>query len=139
MRFSRPRPKRDLITIAPLVDIVFQLLLFFMLAGSIEVPDELPVDPPLSESLLAEETDENDVVILVASDGVVAFQGKTMPTNADLVRTATVWFAARPESSIQLKADADAEATRVIQVMELLREAGAQYLVLVTVARGAEA
>ena len=56
-----------------------------------------------------------------------------MTNDAELVRTATVWFALKPDSSIQLKADADADAARVIQVMELLREAGAQYLVLVTV------
>ena len=102
-----------------------------MLAGSIERPDEISVSPPRSAS--QEASDVEDVVILVGRDGSVAFQGRPVASDAELVRTATIWFAARPDSSIQLKADAEAEAARVIEVMELLREAGAQYLALVTV------
>ena len=131
MKFAPAQTKRELVNITPLIDVVFILLVFFMLAGAIERPAAIDVSPPTSESTLA--SDVEDVVILVGEDGAIAFQGRTMTNDAELVRTATVWFAARPDSSIQLKADAAAEAARVIKVMELLREAGAQYLVLVTV------
>lgn len=131
MRFMEKRPERELVNITPLIDVVFILLVFFMLAGAIERPETLEVSPPSSESELS--SDVEDVVILVSKEGSVAFQGRQMMNDAELVRTATVWFALKPDSSIQLKADADADAARVIQVMELLREAGAQYLVLVTV------
>lgn len=126
--------KKSLINITPLIDVVFILLVFFMLAGSIEKPDPLDVAPPISESELM--SDIEDVSILIDADGAVAFQDREMASDDELVRTATVWFAARPGSSIQLKADADAEAARVIKVMEVLREAGAQYLVLLTVGGG---
>ncbi len=131
MKFAPKRKGRELVNITPLIDVVFILLVFFMLAGAIERPESIPVTPPKSESRLASEVE--DVVILVGEDGSVAFQGRPLRDDGELVRTATVWFAARPESSIQLKADAEAEAARVIEVMELLRQAGAQYLVLVTV------
>ena len=131
MRFMEKRPERELVNITPLIDVVFILLVFFMLAGAIERPETIEVSPPTSESELS--SDVEDVVILVSKEGSVAFQGRPMTNDAELVRTATVWFALKPDSSIQLKADADADAARVIQVMELLREAGAQYLVLVTV------
>ncbi len=131
MNIVRPREKRDLVNITPLIDVVFILLVFFMLAGAIERPETLNITPPQSVSELA--SAEEDVVILVDADGAVAFQGQLMRSDQELVRTATVWFATRPDSSIQLKADANAEAKRVIQVMELLRGAGAQYLVLLTV------
>lgn len=131
MKIIAVKRPRELVNITPLIDVVFILLVFFMLAGAIERPDELEVTPPISESELA--SSEEDVVILVSTDGSVAFQGRVMMDDFELVRTATVWFAVRPDSSIQLKADADADAARVIEVMELLREAGAQYLVLLTV------
>lgn len=131
MRFVQQRPPRELVNITPLIDVVFILLVFFMLAGAIERPEVVDVAPPVSESKL--EGDVEDVVILIGKDGTVVFQGQPMRNDADLVRTATVWFAVRPDSSIQLKADAGADAARVIKVMELLREAGALYLVLVTV------
>jgi len=110
---------------------VFILLVFFMLAGAIERPPVLEVMPPRSQSELS--SDVEDVVILVGENGSVAFQGRVMRDDGELLRTAAVWFAVRPDSSIQLKADSEADAARVIQVMEILREAGAQYLVLLTV------
>lgn len=131
---KRQRPRRELVNITPLIDVVFILLVFFMLAGAIERPDELEVALPESTTELEAQTE--DVEILISADGEVAFQGRVMPSDQDLVRTATVWFASRPNSTIQLKADADVDAVRVIEVMELLREAGAQVLVLVTVGGG---
>jgi len=131
MKIVSKRPARELVNITPLIDVVFILLVFFMLAGAIERPEVIDVAPPASESELA--SAEEDVVIIVGDDGRVAFQGRVMRDDFELVRSATVWFAVRPDSSIQLKADADADAARVIEVMELLREAGAQYLVLLTV------
>ena len=128
--FAAKRP-RELVNITPLIDVVFILLVFFMLAGAIERPDLLEAAPPKSESELSSNVE--DIVILIDEDGSVAFQGRVMRDDSDLVRTATVWFAVNADSSIQLKADADADAARVIEVMELLREAGAQYLVLLTV------
>ena len=136
MRIVTAQRRRELVNITPLIDVVFILLVFFMLAGAIERPEELEVSPPISAS--DEASNVEDVVILVDKDGSVAFQGTVMPSDFELVRTATVWFAVRPDSSIQLKADADADAARVIEVMELLREAGAQYLVLLTVGGTAE-
>lgn len=131
MNIFKQRRPTDLVNITPLIDVVFILLVFFMLAGAIEQPEELDVAPPASESHEASEVE--DVSILVAEDGTVAFMGVRMGSDDELVRTATVWFARRPDSSIQLKADAETDAARVIEVMELLREAGAQYLVLITV------
>jgi len=132
--FPNRNQKRDLVNITPLIDVVFILLVFFMLAGAIDRPEVIEIQPPTSESEVA--GDIEDVVILVGKDGSLAFQGQPIPDDASLVRTATIWFAAQPDSSIQLKADADAEAARVIEVMELLRQAGAQYLVLLTVGGG---
>ena len=136
MNIEKRRRDRDLVNITPLIDVVFILLVFFMLAGAIERPETLDIEPPQSDSELLSEVE--DVVILVSSDGSVAFMERVMRDDGELVRTATVWFATRPDSSIQLKADSEADAARVIEVMELLREAGAQYLVLITVGGSAQ-
>jgi biopolymer transport protein ExbD len=134
MNIVTPRRPKDLVNITPLIDVVFILLVFFMLAGAIERPEEIEVVPPASES--DDSSDIEDVSILIGADGSVAFMGVRMGSDEELVRTATVWFARRPDSSIQLKADSEADAVRVIEVMERLREAGAQYLVLITVSGG---
>ena len=131
MKMFTPKKRASIVNITPLIDVVFILLVFFMLAGAIESPEELSVAPPVSDSEMS--SDIEDVVILIDEEGRVAFQDRLMRSDGDFVRQATVWFAMRPDSSIQLKADANADAARVIEVIEYLREAGARYLSLLTV------
>lgn len=131
MKLHRDRPKRDLVNITPLIDVVFILLVFFMLAGAIKQPDILPVEPPKSQS--EDQGDEEDLVILVGADGRVAVNNRPMEDDPHLVRTIQAYLFQRPGLEIQIKAHGDAEAARVIRVMQLLREAGARAVVLLTV------
>ncbi len=131
MKLARFRQPRDLVNITPLIDVVFILLVFFMLAGAIKRPEVVPVTPPASQ---AEEPGmEEELIVLVGADGAVVFNGQLMSDDSVLIRTAALWLLYHPDSAIQLKADADAEAARVIEVMERLRDAGARSLVLLTV------
>ena len=131
MKFARHRSQEDLVNITPLIDVVFILLVFFMLAGTIERPD--PVQVQLPESTSEEEGDIEDLVILIGPNGEVLFEGREIYSNAQLVRNTAIWLSLRPNASVQLKADANVEADRTLEIMELLREGGATYLVLLTV------
>jgi len=66
MKFTRPRERDELINLTPLIDMVFILLVFFMLAGAIRPTDAFPVD--LATSASRTFGDERDLVILVRSD-----------------------------------------------------------------------
>ena len=70
MRIVREKPKSELINITPLIDVVFILLVFFMLAGSIEPKDAFAISPPASTSKMR--GDVQDFVILIDKDGQVA-------------------------------------------------------------------
>ncbi len=104
-----------------------------MLAGAIKKPDPVPVDPPTSEAEL--EGDEEDLVILITADGTILFNDTPVPDDGTLVRSAAVWIGAAPGITIQLKADGNADAARVIEIMGLLRQAGARSLVLLTIGK----
>ncbi|MGF1454034.1 MAG: ExbD/TolR family protein [Alphaproteobacteria bacterium] len=131
MKLQRFREEEDLVNMTPLIDVVFILLIFFMLAGAIKRPPVVPVEPP--KSTAEEEGDEGSVVILVGSDGDLAFDGRSLASDADLLSAIGIYLTVRPDTEVQLKADAAVDAARVIAVMELLREAGARSLVLLTV------
>ncbi len=142
MKLERHREDEDLVNMTPLIDVVFILLIFFMLAGAIKRPVALPVDPPQSSA--QEEGDEGEIVVLVGSDGTVLLSGasgagllgeRPVANDAQLVSTMKLFLLYQPRAEVQLKADANVDAARVITVMELLREAGALSLVLLTVGR----
>ncbi len=131
MKLERHKEEEDLVNMTPLIDVVFILLIFFMLAGAIKRPPVVPVEPP--KSTAEEEGDEGSVVILIGSNGELAFDGRPLTSDADLLSTISFYLTFQPNTEVQLKADAAVDAARVIAVMELLREAGARSLVLLTV------
>jgi biopolymer transport protein ExbD len=125
-----PRPAND-DKLIPLINIVFLLLIFFMLAGALSRPDVLGVTPAESQSGLPATPDE--AVLSVAADGRMALDG--VAVGADQLSTRVrALQAERPELSLKLKADADLSADRLLPLLDELREAGVERLVLLTVA-----
>ncbi|MEQ8410758.1 MAG: biopolymer transporter ExbD [Erythrobacter sp.] len=133
MRLPREKPKRELINITPLIDVVFILLVFFMLAGSIEPEDAFAVTPTASSSDLR--GDVQDLVILVGEEGEIAINDRSVPRDA-LEGEVRDILTGNPEVLIQLKPDSRAEAKDVIAIMEEIRNGGASYIVLLTVGAG---
>ena len=133
MRFQPPRPRNDEERVLPLINVVFLLLIFFMLAGKLSASDPFQVQPPrsLSESPPAPQ----DSLVLVGADGRLALDGVVMEGPA-LKATLAERLAGADEVRVRLKADGRAEAARVVAVMELLREAGVERLKLLTVPEG---
>ncbi len=132
MKLARRKPERELVNITPLIDVVFILLVFFMLAGAIEPSEPFPLAPAASTSEIR--GDIQDFVVLIDEDGRVALDDRELSRDelTDAVRAA---LTSRPGALIQVKPDAEAEAVTVIEVMEEIRDAGAGYIVLLTVGR----
>ncbi|MEM6266585.1 MAG: biopolymer transporter ExbD [Pseudomonadota bacterium] len=122
MRLPRERAKRELINITPLIDVVFILLVFFMLAGSIEPKDPFPVQPAASTSDMR--GDIQDLVILVGEDGEIAINDRPVE-RSDLEQEVRTILTRQPDALIQLKPDSGSEAKEVIAVMEDIRNGGA--------------
>jgi len=130
MRIRSPEEQnRSEISVVPLVNVVFLLLVFFMLVGRVTSPDPLSIDPPRSESGI--DDTGGAVKIYVTRDGRVALGSETVPVNLLGERIAGL-LDARPSASFQLKADAQGDGVRLIRVMEQLRGAGVERLTLLT-------
>ncbi|MCA8928410.1 MAG: biopolymer transporter ExbD [Alphaproteobacteria bacterium] len=122
----RPKRRRGGLAddrILPLINVVFLLLIFFMLAGRLAASDPFPVAPPASSSEAAD--DGGETVIHLAADGALALNGRPVALE-DL--QALVPSAA----PLRLKADAGVEALRVVGVLAQLRAAGVRQVSLVT-------
>ncbi|MFN7175494.1 MAG: ExbD/TolR family protein [Thermaurantiacus sp.] len=135
MRFARTREKPELVQLTALIDCVFILLVFFMLAGSIRPTDAFPVDVAASRAQIF--GDEREAVILIRPDGAVALGDRAM-TRPELLATVAEIVRQQPDALVQLKADGDTDADLVIGLMEDLRESGVGYLVLLTKGVGLE-
>ncbi len=134
MRIIRPKPDKELVNLTPLIDVVFNLLIFFMLTGSMTAAEALKIDPPTSTSKMRGNVE--DTMILVDAKGRIAMGDRTIPRDqlSDVVRRT---LTQNPKALIQLKPDGKADAAGVIEVMEAIRAGGAEYIVLLTVQRSA--
>ncbi len=130
MRFDPARAKNDDERILPLINVVFLLLIFFMLAGRLAATDPFNVEPP--KSAAEGPAGGQEAVVLVGADGRLALDGEVLEAPA-LRQAVRRRLDAEPEVLFRLKADNRSESLAVVEVMELLRDAGVERLRLLTV------
>ena len=133
MRFDPPRPKGDDERILPLINVVFLLLIFFMLAGQLSAIDPIAVEPPRSAS--EGEVGTRQLVIVLGTDGRLAFDGSVIE-EAALKSALRARMESDPSARVWLKADGRAESRDVIALMETLRDLGVAHLKLLTIPAG---
>ncbi len=113
----------------PLINVVFLMLIFFMIAGRLTATDPFPTDPAVSVST---KTDDPDVAIIhMAPDGALAFQ-YDLVAPADLLPKVRAFLVERPGGTLRLKVDGRHNAGQVLLLLTRLRETGVETVSLVT-------
>lgn len=127
--FSNPAPADSEENVLPLINIVFLLLIFFLIAGAMTIPDLFPVEPPVSDS----ETPAAPVetIVLIGADGQISLQNELIAAD-QLHALARAIIKQKPLQPFKLKADSQAASGRVISAIEALRNAGVQQTLLIT-------
>ncbi len=130
MHFEDRRPDASEERILPLINVVFLLLIFFMIAGSLSAADPFAVEPP--QSSRHAEVDAQDLQILIDAEGRLALDGEPLAETAMLAQINN-HLADEPRRGIRLKADARIEANRLVILLEKLQQAGVSNLYLQTI------
>lgn len=133
MKFPQPdqADKRSNIIdpILPLINVVFLLLIFVMLMSRVESIDNYNVSPPVSES--EDPAGARETLVVLSAGGKVQINGVELNDEA-LQYYAQDHQRYSPAEVIKIKADAKVDATRLISVMENLRDGGVENLILLT-------
>ncbi|MBO6560979.1 MAG: biopolymer transporter ExbD [Nisaea sp.] len=125
MRLVKPKRKSAAENVLPLINVVFLLLIFFMLAGALEKADLLDIQPP--ETLGTDLPDDTTAILLVDDDGTLSFRDEIVRRD-EIVARLKAWFVEHPDGRLKLKADARSDAADVIALIEELRSAGLKEL-----------
>ena len=111
----------------PLINVVFLLLIFFMLTGTLRRVEPFAVELPGSREGELRPTDA-DRLLSVSAQGELALDGQSLTTD-ELVSA----LAADPrDDPLQLRADARLTARTFVPLLDRLREAGVAQVELVT-------
>jgi biopolymer transport protein ExbD len=115
--------------IAPLIDIVFLLLVFFMLTSTFLVPEAIELELPESSS--ASVTETMPIVVSLDKTGQLALNGEAI--GLDQLRIAIAPLLKQDaDSAVTLKSDAHTEVQQLLKVMDEIRAAGGSNVALAT-------
>ncbi len=129
MDFPRTRRKRIDISLIPLIDVSMFLLIFFMVSGTVEKFDLIPIEPPVSQH--GKMMDEGHVLVLLGSHDEIIL-GDEIVTVEEMKKTLAPELTANPSKVVTVKADAVVPANRMIEVMDAIKAAGGLHLSVLT-------
>jgi biopolymer transport protein ExbD len=129
VEFERRRHSHSAIEITPLVDVVFNLLLFFMLASSLV--QEPVVRIRLPESRTAEVKSDTALTLVISRDEKIYFQDRQV----DLERLVPVLKGLQQQMTdrpLRLKSDREVNVGFLIKVIDSVRLAGISNFSILT-------
>lgn len=134
MEFEGRTRVSEQLSIAPLIDVVFLLLLFFMVTSSFQHPEAIELDLPQSSTAVADEDRAVDVAVDAA--GNIHLDGKPLAL-ADLESSIAERVAADPEVVVAVRTDAAALVQRMVEVLDSVRAGGGKRIAFRTSPAGA--
>ena len=121
----RPKPRKAAPeSIVPMINVVFLLLIFFLMTSQIAPPDPFSVMPPTAQDGAAAEIAP---VLLLSASGEIAFG----EARGDAAVQAFIAVRAPDGPAPQLRADKQTPAARVARLLKTLAEAGVSQVDLI--------
>lgn len=128
MKLARRPPPQHGETIVALIDVVFFLLVFFMLVGRMDANAPFDVIPPVAAS--GSDMPAGGATLSVAADGTLAFDGRAV-TRGELDAALTARLAEEPDLRLRLNAHKEAELRHVLPLVGAAEAIGVRDVVLV--------
>lgn len=128
MKLARREVRKARIEIVPMIDTVFFLLVFFMMASlSMSVYKGMPVNLPKAAS--GQTTHDDSAAITVARDGQT-FLNREPTTRDALGAQLHALLAANPNLVVMINADGEVMHRQVVDVVDVARTAGVSRLAI---------
>lgn len=116
--------------IIPMIDIIFFLLVFFMMS-TLSMVEQRAIPVNLPQAAASQQDIKHNTAITVMQDGNVMFDQEAIPLSllAKRVKTALI---EQPESVFVLRADKQTEYDKVVAALDELKTAGARRISMAT-------
>lgn len=125
MKFRRQSRNNDEINLTPLIDVVFLLLIFFMVSTSFTKETHLKVDLPQASGEPGSELPDQ-IEILIAQDGAYAVNGRALVNTKVETLKSALDAVAQGNAKIPLVITADAKTAHqyVVRAMDVAGQLG---------------
>ena len=133
MRFRRQQREDLAINLTPLIDVVFLLLIFFMVSTTFTRETQLRIDLPEATGVPVETVDES-IEILVDENGGFLVNGQALVDGRMRTLQAAVYKISRGDTTLPMIISADAQAAHqdVVLAMDAAGQMGFVHLSITT-------
>jgi len=129
MQFKRSRTLNTRLDVAPMADVVFLLLIFFMLSTSFVVQPGIQIKLP--KAVTSEIQLKKDLILTITAENIL-FLNEELVTLDELGEALQAAFAQRKDRILIIKADQEVKHGMVVQAMDIAKMNGADRLVIAT-------
>ena len=126
-RTRRHRDSESAINMAPLVDLIFLLLIFFIVTTSFVRETGIEVDRPSASTAVSQQ--KSNILIGISEGGLVFFEKKEIDVRAVRAHVERA-LAENPETGVVVVADRASKTGVVIQIMDQCRLSGAKNVAI---------
>ncbi|WP_298635428.1 biopolymer transporter ExbD [uncultured Umboniibacter sp.] len=132
MKFARRSKTKEGVNLTPLIDVVFLLLIFFMVTTTFKTESELSVDLPQASN--EAERAEADIRVVVQATGLITVNGIALPNSdsATLIRGLRETGLTGPQITVAIEADKMATHQMVVTVLDAVGKSGYSRVHLAT-------
>ncbi|MBW1705466.1 MAG: biopolymer transporter ExbD [Deltaproteobacteria bacterium] len=128
MRFRKPKEEESSLGIAPLIDVVFLLLIFFMVTSHFNVASGIPIRLP-KVAQKAYDRDDQKIMIVIDREGRTYLKGEKIDLK-DLGPRLQNIVEKEDLIHLLLQADKDVKHGMVVHVMDLAKRAGVSSIII---------
>ena len=115
--------------LVPLINIVFLLLIFFMLTGTLKRYDIFDISPP--QSTTGADAEAPELVLLISKSNQIALNNKNIEFS-ELQKQLLVIVETYPLQEVLVKADGKAYSGTLSKIINIIRESGIKRAAIVT-------
>jgi biopolymer transport protein ExbD len=133
VKLTNNKPEDPDVNLTPMIDVVFLLLLFFMVSTSFIRESSLKVDLPEATGISAQTQDE-PIDIIISTDGTFTIKDiELIDANRESISKVLKQVVAdNPDPHILISADANTEYQNIVTAMDTAQELGYTRLTLAT-------
>ena len=133
MKFRRQRLEEVSVNLTPLIDVVFLLLIFFMVSTTFTRETQLSIDLP-EASGEPRETEQKQIEILIDEAGSYRVNGQGLVDGNMRTLQAAIYKVSAGDTTLPMLISADAEATHqsVVRAMDAAGQMGFVHLSITT-------
>jgi biopolymer transport protein ExbD len=129
MRFKKKREEEITIGIAPLVDIVFLLLLFFAISYHFDIASGVQINLPKISRTISGDNDEKRVTLIIDKSANIYLEGEKIDLKT-LRERIQGYVQEQGLVKLVLQADKDVSHGTVVEVMDVAKSAGVDSIII---------